>query len=102
MAKEDSARLRNPNIAYRMSLSRSRQRAYDLAMDGGRDAVVLTSRTPSGGTCTRFASLRSIGERREAHYVGELAGNYGRALDTHRRMRRHALTRAEGIVPART
>ena len=53
MAKEDSARLSNPNIAYRMSFSRSRQRAYDLAMDGGRDAVVLTSRTPSGGTITK-------------------------------------------------
>ncbi|WP_234354923.1 hypothetical protein [Streptomyces sp. NRRL WC-3618] len=205
MAKEDSARLSNPNIAYRMSLSRSRQRAYDLAMDGGRDAVVLTSRTPSGGTitkqsggcvgqaektlygdpaawfrsdttvsnlrplyvskllhdkeftsavnawshcmskaghpfpdpdaarqstrehsaeqtraeeartfahetriavadatCARLASLRSIGERREAHYVGELAGKYGPALDAHRRMQRHALTRAERIVPART
>lgn len=205
MAKEDRARLRNPNIAYRKTLSRSRQNAYDIAMDGGRDAVLLTSRTPSGGTitkqsggcvgqvekmlygdpaawfrsdatvsnlrplyvgkllrdkefksavgawsrcmskaghpfpdpaaarrsarehsaeqtqaeeartfanetriavadatCARSVSLRSIGERREAHYVGELAGKYGDAFDTHLRMQRRALTRGERIVPART
>ncbi|MFF1306733.1 hypothetical protein [Streptomyces sp. NPDC058307] len=205
MAKEDRARLRNPNIAYRKSLSRSRQRAYDIAMDGDRDAVVLKSRTPSGGTitkqsggcvgqaektlygdpaawfradvtvsnlrplyvgkllgdkefksavgswsrcmseaghpfpdpdaarrstrehsaeqtraeeartfaneiriavadatCARSVSLRSIGERREAHYVGELTGKYGHALDAHLRMQRQALTRAERTVPART
>ncbi|MGX1365228.1 hypothetical protein RKD19_000587 [Streptomyces canus] len=204
-AKEDRARLRNPNIAYRASLSRSRQNAFDIAMDGGRDAVVLTLRTPSGGTitkqsggcarqaqqslygdpeawfrsettvnnlrplyvgkllrdkefksavtawsrcmskaghpfpdpdaarrstrehsaeqnraeeartftnetriavadasCARSVSLRAIGERREAHYVGELAAQYGHALDTHLRMQRDALTRAEHLVPART
>ncbi|MFC8583000.1 hypothetical protein ACFUGD_00185 [Streptomyces sp. NPDC057217] len=53
MAKEDRARLRNPNIAYRKSLSRLRQKAYDAAMDGGRDAVLLKSTTPSGGTITK-------------------------------------------------
>ncbi|WP_406170110.1 hypothetical protein OIE52_38380 [Streptomyces canus] len=203
MAKEDRARLRNPNIAYRKSLSRSRQKAFDIAMDGGRDAVLLKSPTPSGGTitkqsggcarqaekmlygnpaawfrsdvavrnlrplyvgkllgdkefkssvgawsrcmnkaghpfpdpdaarqstrgaeqpraeearsfanetriavadatCARSVSLRAIGERREAHYVGELAGKYGHALDTHLRMQRHALALAERTVPART
>ncbi|MET7690326.1 hypothetical protein ABZT06_20480 [Streptomyces sp. NPDC005483] len=205
MAKEDRTRLHNPNIAYRKSLSRSRQEAFDIAMDGGRDAVVLKSPTPSGGTiskqsggcagqaeemlygdpaawfrsdvtvrnlrplyvdkllhdkeftsavrawshcmnkaghpfpdpdaarqstrehsaeqtraeeartfanetriavadatCARFVSLRAIGERREAHYVGELAGKYGRALDAHLRMQRHALAVAERTVPART
>ncbi|MCX5053048.1 MULTISPECIES: hypothetical protein [unclassified Streptomyces] len=204
MAKEDRARLGNPNISYRKSLSRSRQRAYDTAMDGGRDAAVLKARVPSGGTitkqsggcagaaertlygdpaawlradatvsnlrplyvgkllrdkefksavvawsrcmskaghpfpdpdaarratrdhsaeqtraqeartfadetriavadatCARSVSLRQVGERREAHYVGELAGTYGDALDAHRRMRQHALARAERIVPAR-
>ncbi|MDQ0905239.1 hypothetical protein QFZ22_001224 [Streptomyces canus] len=205
MAKEDRARLRNPNIAYRKSLSRSRQKAYDIAMDGGRDAVLLTSRMPSGGTitkqsggcvgqaekmlygdpaawfradvtvsnlrplyvgkllrdkefksamdawsrcmskaghpfpdpdaarrstrehradqtraeearsfanetriavadatCARSVSLRLTGERREAHYVGELTAKYGHALDAHLRMRRQALARAERTVPART
>jgi hypothetical protein len=205
MAKEDRARLSNPNIAYRASLSRSRQRAYDIAMDGDRDAVVLKSRTPTGGTiskqsggcaaqaertlygdpaawfrsdvtvsnlrplyvgkllrdkefkravgawsrcmskaghpfpdpdaarqstrehsaeqtraqeartfanetriavadatCARSVSLRSIGERREAHYVGQLAAKYGDALDAHLRMQRQALIRAERIAPART
>ncbi|MCX4885202.1 MULTISPECIES: hypothetical protein [unclassified Streptomyces] len=204
MAKEDRARVRNPNISYRKSLSRSRQRAYDIAMDGGRDAVLLKARVPSGGTitkqsggcaaaaektlygdpaawlradatvsnlrplyvgkllrdkefksavgawsrcmskaghpftdpdaarqstrdhsaeqtraqeartfgdetriavadatCARSVSLRAVGERREAHYVGELAGKYGDALDAHRRMQLHALARAERIVPAR-
>ncbi|MFE3165769.1 hypothetical protein [Streptomyces sp. NPDC059224] len=205
MAKEDRARLDNPNIAYRKSLSRSRQMAYDIAMDGGRDAVELKSRTPTGGTvtkrsggcsgraekalygdpaawfrsdttvsnlralyvgkllrdkelksavaawsrcmskaghpfpdpdaarqstrkhsaeqtpaeeartfanetriavadatCARSVSLRSIGERREAHYISGLAEKYGSALDAHRRMQRGALVRAERIVPART
>ncbi|WP_030313726.1 hypothetical protein [Streptomyces sp. NRRL B-3229] len=203
-AKEDQARLRNPNIAYHKSLSRSRQKAFDIAMDGGRDAAVLKAPTPSGGTiskqsggcagqaektlygdpeawfrsdvavrnlrplyvgklladkefksavaawsqcmnkaghpfpdpdaarqstrdhsaqqtpaeeagsfanetriavadatCARSVSLRSIGERREAHYIGELAGKYGPALTAHLRMQRHALTVAERTVPAR-
>jgi hypothetical protein len=30
-----------------------RQQAYDIAMDGDRDAVLLKSRTPSGGTITK-------------------------------------------------
>ncbi|GAA3848045.1 hypothetical protein GCM10022403_094680 [Streptomyces coacervatus] len=205
MAKEDRARLRNPNLAYRNSLSRPRQSAYDTALDGGRDTALLRTRAPSGGTitkqsggctgeaertlygdpaawfradatvsnlrplyvgkllrdkefksavrtwsrcmsraghpypdpdaarqatrehsaqqtraeeagtfanetriavadatCARAVSLRSVGERREAHYVGELAGKYGDALDAHRRMQQHALARAERIVPART
>ncbi|MEU2117961.1 hypothetical protein ABZ567_20455 [Streptomyces sp. NPDC016459] len=204
MAKEDRARLRNPNIAYRKSLSRSRQTAYDTAMDRGRNAVLLKSTTPSGGTitkqsggcagqaekvlygdpaawfrtdatarnlrplyvgkllrdkefttavgawstcmskaghpfpdpaearrsarehraeqtqaeeartfanetriavadatCARSVSLRSIGERREAHYVGELAGQYGDLLDARLQMQRRALARAERLVPAR-
>ncbi|MFF7640850.1 hypothetical protein [Streptomyces canus] len=204
-AKEDRTRLRNPNIAYRKSLSPARRKAFDIAMDGGRDAVVLKSPTPSGGTiskqsggcagqaeemlygapeawfrsdvtvrnlrplyvdkllrdkeftsavaawsqcmdkaghpypdpdaarqstrkhsaeqtraeeartfanetriavadatCARSVSLRSIGARREAHYVGELANKYGHALDAHLRMQRHALALAERTVPART
>ncbi|NUU25172.1 MAG: hypothetical protein HOV68_27270 [Streptomycetaceae bacterium] len=204
-AKEDRARLANPNLAYRTSLSPARQRAYDTALDGGREAELLKARAPAGGTitklsggctgaaqkalygdpvtwfrtdttvsnlrplyvnkllhdqqftgalrawsrcmrsaghpypdpaaarratrehdagqsrseearafaretriavadatCARTVSLRSIGQRREAHYVGELAGTYGKALDTYRRMKQLALTRAERIVPART
>ncbi|MFF7948142.1 hypothetical protein [Streptomyces griseorubiginosus] len=203
-AKEDQARLRNPNIAYHKSLSGPRQKAFDIAMDGGPDAVVLKAPTPSSGTiskqsggcagqaektlygdpeawfrsdvtvrnlrplyvgklladkefksavaawsqcmnkeghrfpdpdaarqstrdhsaqqtpaeearsfanetriavadatCARSVSLRSIGERREAHYIGELAGKYGPALTAHLRMQRHALTVAERTVPAR-
>ncbi|MFI5998144.1 hypothetical protein ACIBAC_40600 [Streptomyces sp. NPDC051362] len=205
MAKEDRARLHNPNIVYRKSLSRSRQKAYDIAVDGGRDAIVLKAQTPSGGTiakqsggcagqaektlygntaawfrsdatvsnlrplyvgkllhdkefkravttwsrcmnkaghpfsdpaearqstlrhgaqqnrteearsfaietriavadatCARSVSLRPIGERREAHYVDELAPKFGNSLKHHQRMERQALTRAKRIVPART
>ncbi|MFF7331927.1 hypothetical protein [Streptomyces sp. NPDC008150] len=205
MAKEDRARRDNPNIAYRKSLSRARRKAYDIAMDGGRDAVELKSRLPTGGTvtklsggcagraekvlygdpaawfrsdttvsnlrplyvgkllrdrefksaiaawsrcmskagrsfpdpdsarqstrehsaeqtpaeeartfanevriavadatCARSVSLRPIGERREAHYIGDLTGKYGSALDAHRRVQEGALERAERIVPART
>ncbi|MGW1561279.1 hypothetical protein ACWCQ1_32800 [Streptomyces sp. NPDC002144] len=205
MAKEDRARLRNPNLAYRGTLPPARRIAYDAAMDGGREAALLKSRAPSGGTitkqsggcaaeaekklygdpaawfrtdttvsnlrplyvdkllrdrqftaavrawsrcmgraghsypdpdaarqatrdhaagqsraeearsfaaetriavadatCARSVSLRSVGERREAHYVGELRGKYGAALDTYRQIGRRALARAERIAPART
>ena len=74
--------------------------------DPGRGSQDLRARGPgsrSPATCARLASLRSIGERREAH---SLSANWpessGAALRAHRRMQRHALTRAERIVPART
>lgn len=205
LSKEDRARLGNPNIAYRKTLSADRQRAYDTAMDGGREAELLRTEAPTGGTitkqsggctgeaekalygdpakwfaadttvsnlrplyvdkllkdgqftravrawsrcmrdaghpyadpaaarqatrehsaqqspaeeartfaaetrvavadatCARTASLRSIGQRREAHYVAGLTGTYGKALDAYARMKRLALTRAERIVTART
>lgn len=60
MAKEDRARLRDPNIAYRKSLSHSRQKAYDIAMDGDRDAVPLKSRTP--GSCAGQAEKTLYGD----------------------------------------
>ncbi|MCQ9129543.1 hypothetical protein KMS84_01725 [Streptomyces sp. IBSBF 2807] len=205
LAKEDRARLTNPNLLYRKTLSADRQRAYDVAMDGGREAEVLSAAAPTGGTitkqsggctaaaekalygdpaawfaadttvsnlrplyvdkllkdggftravrawsrcmrdaghpyadpaaarqatrehsarqspaeearsfaaetrvavadatCARTVSLRSIGRRREAHYVAGLGGEYAQALDAHARMKRLALGRAERIVAART
>ncbi|MFJ6296287.1 hypothetical protein ACIQJX_23355 [Streptomyces griseoviridis] len=204
MAKEDRARLRNPNLAYRNSLSGQRRSAYDTALDGGRSAPVLRTREPGGGTvrkqsggctagaekklygdpatwfrtdttvsnlrplyvgkllrdkefsgavrdwsrcmrraghpfadpdaarraarnhaagqsgaaeartfaaevtiavadarCAGAVSLKSVGERREAHYMGELTDTYGPALSRYGRLRQAALTRAERIVPAR-
>lgn len=53
-------------------------------------------------TCARTVSLRSIGERRESHYLGELTATYGDALATYQRMKRDALAHAEQLVPART
>ncbi|WP_329406320.1 hypothetical protein OG802_01370 [Streptomyces sp. NBC_00704] len=205
LAAEDRARLGNPNLVYRRTLSADRQKAYDLAMDGGREARVLSTEAPMGGrvtkqsggcagdaekalygdpaawfaadttvsnlrplyvgrllkdgqftravrawarcmrdagrpyadpaaarqatrehsaqqspaeeartfaaetrvavadaTCARTTSLRSVGQRREAHYVAALTGGYGKALDAYARMKRLAFTRAERIVPART
>ncbi|MFJ9423615.1 hypothetical protein [Streptomyces sp. NPDC101249] len=204
MAKEDRARLRDPNPAYRDSLSASRRSAYDTALDGGRSAPVLSTREPGGGTvrkqsggctaeaeralygdpltwfrtdttagnlrplyvgkllhdpeftravrgwsrcmgraghpfadpgaarraardhaaeqstaaeartfaaevtvavadarCARAVSLRAVGERREAHYLGRLPADLLRTLARYDRLRRDALTRAEKVVPAR-
>ncbi|ARP73233.1 hypothetical protein LK07_29530 [Streptomyces pluripotens] len=52
-AKEDRARLHNPNIAYRAALPATRKAAYDTAMDGGHDAEPLRTRTPGGGTVAK-------------------------------------------------
>ncbi|BAC69523.1 hypothetical protein AQJ43_07460 [Streptomyces avermitilis] len=53
MAKEDRARLRNPNLAYRASLPTARQSTYDTALDGGRTATLLKIEAPGGGTITK-------------------------------------------------
>ncbi|MFD4602509.1 hypothetical protein ACFWPQ_31335 [Streptomyces sp. NPDC058464] len=48
-AKEDRARLHNPNSAYRKGLTATRQAAYDTALDGGRRAELLRTDVPGGG-----------------------------------------------------
>ncbi|MET7911985.1 hypothetical protein ABZS98_27695 [Streptomyces avermitilis] len=53
MAKEDRARVRNPNLAYRTSLPTARQSTYDTALDGGRTATLLKIKAPGGGTITK-------------------------------------------------
>ncbi|MEV0492028.1 hypothetical protein [Streptomyces atratus] len=45
--KADKARRANPNGTYRAGLSPQRRRAYDKALDGGRDATVLTAEIPT-------------------------------------------------------
>ncbi|MBW8793924.1 MAG: hypothetical protein JF597_10100 [Streptomyces sp.] len=52
-AKEDRARLRNPNSAYRKGLPTTRKAAYDTALDGGRRAELLRTDVPGGGEVTK-------------------------------------------------
>ncbi|MGW7729184.1 hypothetical protein [Streptomyces canus] len=52
-AKEDRARLTNPNLVYRKGLSKERRKAYDDALDGGIDAPEITAALPNGGTIRR-------------------------------------------------
>jgi hypothetical protein len=52
-AKEDRARVANPNIAYRQGLSEERRRDFDQALNGGPDATVLEAKLPGGGTVRR-------------------------------------------------
>ncbi|MFJ9562674.1 hypothetical protein ACIRQQ_21830 [Streptomyces fuscichromogenes] len=52
-AKEDRARLRNPNSAYRKGLSATRKAAYDTALDGGRQARLLRTGLPGGGKVSK-------------------------------------------------
>ncbi|MFB7083848.1 hypothetical protein [Streptomyces sp. NPDC056296] len=49
-AKADRARLGNPNIAYRKSLSEERRGGYDTALGGGAEARELSAEVPQGGT----------------------------------------------------
>ncbi|WP_046728480.1 hypothetical protein [Streptomyces humi] len=52
-AKEDRARLRNPNSAYRAGLGTTRKAAYDSALDGGRQAELLRTEAPGGGRVSK-------------------------------------------------
>ncbi|MGW5654872.1 hypothetical protein [Streptomyces humi] len=52
-AKEDRARLRNPNSAYREGLGATRKAAYDDALDGGRQAELLRTEVPGGGRVSK-------------------------------------------------
>jgi hypothetical protein len=52
-------------------------------------------------TCAQDTSLRAIGNERETFYVDKLRDRYGEALDTSRRIRREALSRAMTIVGPR-
>ncbi|MFE1026987.1 hypothetical protein ACFW5I_20855 [Streptomyces sp. NPDC058818] len=49
-AKADKARLGNPNITYRESLSEERRASYDTALSGGSAARELSAKVPEGGT----------------------------------------------------
>ncbi|MEU9972120.1 hypothetical protein [Streptomyces sp. NPDC051014] len=52
-AKEDRARLRNPNIVYRTALPADRRAAYDTALDGGRATELLRTQVPGGGAVSK-------------------------------------------------
>lgn len=49
-AKEDRARLANPNGTYRATLTEARRTAYDSALDEGTGARIVSAELPSGGT----------------------------------------------------
>lgn len=50
LEKGNRARLDNPNAAYRKTLSAKRSRAYARALNGGKEAKVLSAEVPGGGT----------------------------------------------------
>lgn len=52
-AKEDRARLANPNLVYRKGLSEERRKAYDDALDGGIEAPEIAAELPNGATIRR-------------------------------------------------
>ncbi|WP_215457085.1 hypothetical protein [Streptomyces sp. ATCC 21386] len=51
--EEAVARAANPNLAYRKRLPEERRTAYDLALDGGIDAPVISVEIPGGGGTVR-------------------------------------------------
>lgn len=66
-AKADKARLGNPNIAYRKSLSDERRENYDTALDGGATARLISAEVPDGGTYSKQAG-GCVGEAEEQLY----------------------------------
>ncbi|MEV7690981.1 hypothetical protein ACFW1F_31135 [Streptomyces bungoensis] len=81
-AKEDRARLHNPNSAYRAALPAPRRSGYDTALDGGRSAELLRTRAPGGGTvakqyggCTGEAERRLYGDPATWFRLDTTAGN---------------------------
>ncbi|MFD6172129.1 hypothetical protein [Streptomyces coeruleorubidus] len=68
----------------------------------GSEAFRFESRVAvADAECARETSLKATGTEREAYYVDRLRDRYGADLDTYRRLRLHALDRAEKIVGPR-
>ncbi|MCT9144673.1 hypothetical protein [Streptomyces violarus] len=80
--KADRARREDPNYRYRAQLSATRGTAYDIALDGGRDAKQLSVDVPGGGTirkrvggCLAEAQTKLYGEMRTWFRADAVAGN---------------------------
>ncbi|MEV7739792.1 hypothetical protein AB0O75_48580 [Streptomyces sp. NPDC088921] len=81
-AKEDRARLNNPNLVYRKGLSKERRKAYDDALDGGIDAPEITAELPNGATirrqmggCVAEAEKRLYGDPKPWFRANKIASN---------------------------
>ncbi|WP_329283597.1 hypothetical protein [Streptomyces sp. NBC_01451] len=81
-AKEDRARLTNPNLVYRKGLSEERRKAYDDALDGGIDAPEIMAELPNGATirrqmggCVAEAEKRLYGDPEAWFRANKIASN---------------------------
>ncbi|MFI8194447.1 hypothetical protein ACIF8T_37980 [Streptomyces sp. NPDC085946] len=86
----------DPQEARSAALARAAGSGTDEAFTVEREIAV------SDAVCTRTSSLRTVGRQLEAHYLGELRDEYGKALDDHARVQREALRRAERLAAPRT
>lgn len=97
-AKNQKVRESNPIGTYRQSLSASRRAAFDIALDGGDDARMLTAPLLGGsgeirkriGGCTEEAERKLYGDPAEWFRTGKVAtglnGLYGEDLMKDRRL----------------
>ncbi|MGW0705311.1 hypothetical protein ACWD4G_04950 [Streptomyces sp. NPDC002643] len=79
-AKNQKARESNPIGTYRQGLSPSRRAAFDVALDGGDDARMLTAPLPGGGEirkrlggCTEEAERKLYGDPAEWFRTAKIA-----------------------------
>lgn len=80
-AKNQKVRESNPIGTYRQNLTSSRRAAFDIALDGGDDAITLTAPLPSGGGeirkrlggCTEEAERELYGDPAEWFRTGKVA-----------------------------
>jgi hypothetical protein len=73
-AKMEQARKTNSNVAYRKSLSTERRAAYDIALDGGPDAPVISAKIPGGGTIQKRVGGCVL--RAETQLYGDVATRF--------------------------
>ncbi|MFB8353383.1 hypothetical protein [Streptomyces niveus] len=79
-AKSDRVRERNPNGGYRQGLSAAHRTAFDIALDGGNSARLLTAPLPGGGEiqkrlggCTEEAERELYGDPAEWFRTSKIA-----------------------------
>ncbi|GAA4888334.1 hypothetical protein ACFPM3_18420 [Streptomyces coeruleoprunus] len=85
----------DPPAARRAAEQRAARTTPEKAFPAERELAVADA------GCARRSSLRTVGKEREAHYVAQLRGQYGEALDTYARLRLRALARAADVVAPR-
>lgn len=79
-AENQKIRVSDPIGTYRQSLTPSRRAAFDIALDGGDDARLLTAALPGGGEirkrlggCTEEAERKLYGDPAEWFRTGKVA-----------------------------